>query len=402
MAESTQISLLGPPEIYQQSATPTPTPTPTSKSDPFMDLMVENFNNTVINQNPPMGLTENFSPTFLSTGNPCLDFFFHVVPDTPPETLVQRLQLAWDQDPLKALKLVCHLRGVRGTGKSDKEGGYTAALWLHKHHPKTLACNVASLADFGYFKDLLEILFRLLEGPDARKLAKEVYGNWKLEKEMKKTRKEMKKTRKLLKNSGNRRGFGVYRGFGGRRGFSGNRVGGLGKTDNIKKNGPKLTREEKRIERAKRVVERFNSDPDFKLLHDRGFEKISLAAKWCPSLDSSYDKITLLCETIAKKVFPREEYPEYEGVEEAHYAYRVRDRLRKQILVPLRKALELPEVYMGANDWGSIPYNRVASVAMKIYKGKFFEHDDERFQEYLEKVETGEAKIAAGALLPTR
>ncbi|KAK6126637.1 hypothetical protein DH2020_039623 [Rehmannia glutinosa] len=276
MAASTSISLLGPPEIYQQSAAPSTAPTIT-KTDPFMDLMVENFNNTVINQNPPTGLTENFSPTFLSTGNPCLDFFFHVVPDTPPETLVQRLQLAWDQDPLKALKLVCHLRGVRGTGKSDKEGGYTAALWLHKHHPKTLAGNVASLADFGYFKDLLEILFRLLEGPDARKLAKEVYENWKLEKEMKKTNKEMKKRRKSLKNIGARRGFGVYRGFGGRRGFrarggyggrrgfGGNRVGGLEKTENIKK----LTREEKRIERAKRVVERFNSDPDFKLLHDR-------------------------------------------------------------------------------------------------------------------------------------
>ncbi|GFP81063.1 hypothetical protein PHJA_000249600 [Phtheirospermum japonicum] len=106
-----------------------------------------------------------------------------------------------------ALKLVCNLRGIRGTGKSDREGAYTAALWLHENHPKTLACN-----------------------------------------------------------------------------------------------------------------------------------------------DSSYDNVTLLCETIAKKVFPRDEYPEYEGVEEAHYAYRVRDRLRKQVLVPLRKTLELPEVYMRMVD----------------------------------------------------
>ncbi|GFQ03060.1 uncharacterized protein l728 [Phtheirospermum japonicum] len=154
-----------------------------------------------------MGFTENCSPTFLSSSNPCLDFFFHVVPNTPPETLTQRLELAWKHDPLKTLKLLCNLRGVRGTGKSDKEGGYTAALWLHKNHPKTLACN-----------------------------------------------------------------------------------------------------------------------------------------------DSSYDQTTLLCEPIAKKVFPREEYPEYEGVEEAHYAYRVRDRLRKQVLVPLRKTLELPEVYMRVVD----------------------------------------------------
>ncbi|KAI3447301.1 hypothetical protein Pfo_003966 [Paulownia fortunei] len=388
MALSTP-TLLGPPEIYQQSAA-SAAATTTTKSDTFMDLMVANFNNTATFKNPPMGLTENCSPTFFSTGNPCLDFFFHVVPDTSPETLIYRLQLAWDQDPLKALKLVCNLRGVRGTGKSDKEGFYTAALWLHKHHPKTLACNVASLADFGYFKDLLEIPFRLLEGADARKLAKEMWQR-----------------RKGVKKVGARRGWVSGRG----------RTRGVEKNDKIKKN--ESTREEKRIERAKRVVERFNRDPDFKFLHDRVSDlfaqclrsdmkllnsgdlyKISLAAKWCPSLDSSFDKMTLLCETIAKKVFPREKYPEFEGIEEAHYAYRVRDRLRKQVLVPLRKALELPEVYIGANDWGSIPYNRVASVAMKLYKEKFLKHDKERFQEYLEKVKAGKAKIAAGALLP--
>ncbi|KAL6585601.1 hypothetical protein OROMI_002245 [Orobanche minor] len=419
MALSNQISLMGPPEVYQQPA-PTPaaaTTTTTTPDDPFMDLMVENFNRTSL---PPMGLTENCSPTFLSTGNPCLDFFFHVVPDTPSETLTQRLKLAWEHNPLKALKLVCNLRGVKGTGKSDKEGGYTAALWLHENHPKTLACNVASFAAFGYFKDLLEILFRILEGPDARKSAKQAYEEWKRTKAKRKASKEarkrwneMKEMKKLGKTSGASRSYFTP--------LSGRRMMAVSeqKLDILKKNEPELSHEEKRIKRAKKAVDRFNRDPDFKFLHDRVSDyfaqclrsdtemlnsgnpnKISLAAKWCPSLDSSYDQITLLCETIAKKVFPRDEYPEYEGIEDAHYAYRVRDRLRKQVLVPLRKTLELPEVYMGANDWGSLPYNRVASVAMKTYKGKFFEHDGERFGEYLESVKKGEAKIAAGALLP--
>ncbi|KAM2647780.1 hypothetical protein TB1_000991 [Malus domestica] len=31
---------------------------------------------------------------------------------------------------------------------------------------------------------------------------------------------------------------------------------------------------------------------------------------------------------------------------QAHYAYKVRDRLRKEVRVPLRKVLELPEVYI--------------------------------------------------------
>lgn len=76
---------------------------------------------------------------------------------------------------------------------------------------------------------------------------------------------------------------------------------------------------------------------------------ISLAAKWCPSLDSSYDRATLMCESVARKVFPKEVFIEYQDVEDAHYAYLVRDRLRKEVLVPLRKSLELPEVYMCAN-----------------------------------------------------
>ncbi|XP_073147486.1 uncharacterized protein [Henckelia pumila] len=367
-------TLLGPPEIYIQP------PSAATGKDPFMDLMLANFNSNNKREYPPLiGLTENDSPTFLSSGNPLLDFFFHVVPDTPPEVLVQLLDLAWKEDPLKTMKLVCNLRGVRGTGKSDKEGFYTAALWLHEHHPRTLARNVASFARFGYFKDLPEILSRLLEGAEARKL-----------------RKAKVKSR-------------VFLGYDHR--VVGRRLRGRSRRN--------LSREEKRIAWAKRVVDRFNKDPDFRFLHDcisdcfAGFLrsdmkmldsgdmfKISLASKWCPSVDSPFDKITLLCETIARKVFPKEEYPEYQGIEEAHYAYRVRDRLRKQVLVPLRKALELPEVYIGANDWGSLPYRRVASVAMKMYKEKFLKHDKQRFLQYLNKVKTGEAKIAAGALLP--
>ncbi|CAL5338084.1 uncharacterized protein LOC114275108 [Camellia sinensis] len=395
-------SLLGPPEIHRQ----TTTTTRRAATDRFMDLMVANFNSGGLTSDPPMGYTENFSRTFLSTGNPCLDFFFHVVPDTPASTLTHRLQSAWDHNPLIALKLVCNLRGVRGTGKSDKEGYYTAALWLHNHHPKTLACNVASLADFGYFKDLPEILYRLLEGPDVRRIAKQ---EWKSRK------------------SGNRRvpvRPGVFRG-----GLKPKkverspreaRVLAEMKRAEIEKEMASNSREDKKIAAAKKALERYSRDPDYRFLFDRVSDlfaeclksdinslnsgesnKISLAAKWCPSLDSSFDRSILLCESIARRVFPRESYPqEYEAIEDAHYAYRVRDRLRKQVLVPLRKALELPEVYIGANQWNSIPYNRVASVAMKLYKDKFLKHDKERFEEYLERVKSGKATIAAGALLP--
>ena len=125
--------------------------------------------------------------------------------------------------------------------------------------------------------------------------------------------------------------------------------------------------------------------------------KIGLAAKWCPTPGSSFDQTTLLCEAIARRLFPRDSDPE---LSEEHYIYRALYRLRREVLVPLRKVLELPEVYMSAQRWSDLPYNRVASVAMRRYKSQFQKHDEERFAKYLEDVESGKAKITAGALLP--
>ncbi|OIT07344.1 hypothetical protein A4A49_17621 [Nicotiana attenuata] len=155
------------------------------------------------------------------------------------------------------------------------ESAVPAALWLHSLHPKTLACNLESMSNFGYFKDLPEILYRLLEGADVRENAKK-------EREMRKLNGEPFRLRTLT-------AFGEPVRFRAQRTF--------GK--------PKLSDEEKvEIKKQKRME-------------------------------------------MAKK------------------------------------AVE-----------------RVASVAMELYKYMFLEHDGYRFEEYLEKVKQGKAKIAAGALLP--
>ncbi|KAL1347774.1 hypothetical protein AAHE18_07G030100 [Arachis hypogaea] len=410
-------TLLGPPELSKPQPTPvavaaatTTTTTTTAVSEPFIDLMVSKFNNP----KPPMGLTENQSATFLSTGNPCLDFFFHVVPDTPSDSLRERLDVAWAHNPLTTLKLVCNLRGVRGTGKSDREGFYTAAMWLFSNHPKTLAANLPSFAEFGYFKDLPEVLYRILEGSDVRKNQKEQWLS------------KMRGTNAFYLGRGRGRGaFQRRRGRGTRSNLRNARNNGSMKKpfENLtnemtkkEKETARSLREQKKVSMAKKLLNRYNDDANFQLLHDSISDHfanclkndlellnsdkstaISLAAKWCPSLDSSFDRSTLLCESIARRMFPR---TEYEGIEEAHYAYRIRDRLRKEVLVPLRKILELPEVYMSEKRWDSIPYNRVASVAMKLYKEKFLKHDKERFMKYLVDVKSGKTTIAAGALLP--
>ncbi|XP_031110671.1 flagellar attachment zone protein 1-like [Ipomoea triloba] len=499
--------------------------------------------------NPLMGFTENGSATFLSTGNPCLDFFFHVVPHMPPQDLIGRLDVSWAHNPLTTLKLICNLRGVRGTGKSDKEGFYLAALWLHYNHPKTLSGNLKALAEFGYFKDFLEILYRILEGPYVRKFEKEqrenssrrrsrfrrgrrrffypenddenddevysdeVYGSEendhdenhdegneeeeKIKKdseelmsekdeikkdseELMSEKDEIKKDSEELMSEKDEIKKDSEELMSEKDEIKKDSEGLMSEKDEIKKDSEELMaekdemekdweeellaeaekekikknleklkpkkekikktpeelmaekekaraekekarvlRKQRELNKAVKGLQTYITDEKYRLLHDKisdlfaemleaDLEKlksgnlgdISLAAKWCPTIDSSYDKTTLICESIARKLFPREKYTEYECLKEAHYVYKVRDRLRKQVLVPLHKALELPEVYMSAKQWNVLPYKRVASVAMKNYTKKFAKHDNERFTEYLRKVKSGEAKIAAGALLP--
>ena len=83
-------------------------------------------------------------------------------------------------------------------------------------------------------------------------------------------------------------------------------------------------RKDKHIIRGKRAVKIYNSNSDYRYLFvciadlfakllksDIEYlklgviEKISLASKWCPSLDSLEDQRTLLCEGIARWFFPR-------------------------------------------------------------------------------------------------
>jgi hypothetical protein len=105
---------------------------PASTGDSFVNQLDANFNKPAVKAPPPAKTrTENNSPTFATSGDPCLDFFFHVVPGTPAASVSSLLAKAWAAEPLTALRLACNLRGVRGTGKADREGFYAAALWMH-------------------------------------------------------------------------------------------------------------------------------------------------------------------------------------------------------------------------------------------------------------------------------
>jgi hypothetical protein len=409
-------TLVGPPEAQNAATALAAAAEAPPVGDTFVDLL-----DAALNEESGDGegkaLTENYSPTFVSSGDPCLDFFFHVVPGTPAASVASLLAAAWAANPVTALRLVANLRGVRGSGKSDRESFYAAALWLHAHHPATLARNAATVAAFGYLKDLPELLHRIVHGGRS-------------------TRTPGKKAR--LRAEG--RGF-VQRGGRGRRrrryhvfrspkppredraprvGTTEERVAASLARDRELAAAAAASRRSKRADAAARAVELYSRDSTYRALHDRTADlfaqllaedmrkladgkvrEFSLAAKWCPSLDSSYDRSTLLCEAVARRLFPRGSSPELaDDIPDSHYAYRARERLRKTAIVPLRRALKLPEVFISAQAWESVVYTRVASVAMKNYKELFLEHDADRFNAYLADVKSGKKKIAAGALLP--
>ncbi|CAM0882572.1 unnamed protein product [Alopecurus aequalis] len=453
--ESAAKPLLGPPVIRgarpsSDSAAADGAPA----SHPFLDLLDAAFNapsaaEIKASLKPRRALTENCSATYANSGNPCLDFFFQVVPDTPPERVRGLLAAAWAHDALTALKLACNLRGVRGTGKSDKEGFYAAALWMHTNHPKTLACNVATLAEFGYLKDFPELLFRLIHGPDVRKAAKEravADKTRRKEKELTKQREALctrlaarKRARELAppkptfgdflsaalssKTAKSKPAAAVVIESAA---DAQQKLTAVGKPETMdvdqKKTAKRGTSKKARkvAKLAVQSLETYYGDRAYRFLFDSVAvffadllasdleqmanggrkKKIGLAAKWCPTPGSSFDRTTLLCEAIARRLFPRDSNPEYAQLTEDHYTYQVLHRLRREVLVPLRKVLELPEVYMSAQLWSNLPYTRVASVAMRRYKFLFKKHDEERFAKYLEDVAEGKVKIAAGALLP--
>ena len=120
-----------------------------------------------------------------------------------------------------------------------------------------------------------------------------------------------------------------------------------------------------------RVVDLFakllKSDIEYLKLGE--IEKISMASRWCTHLDKLHDKWTPLFEGIARLIFPRDSDPEYKDIEEAQYVCRVQDRFRKEVLVPLRRALSR------AKKWNPVRRKPAVSNTTKELYLKTFDHN---------------------------
>ncbi|KAE8023681.1 hypothetical protein FH972_009353 [Carpinus fangiana] len=316
------------------------------------------------------------------------------------DVLQHFLELSWSHCPQTTLKLICLLRRTGLFSKQCREDFYTAAIWLHRYHSQTLAYNVGAFAKFGWLKDLLEILYRILNGLQVRH--NQIMGRDKVRDERQKAKMIVQRQllHKIRLKKMNSKEILIRT-----RKLQKRLVAEIMKPKVLQERSVTHSRNKKRIMMAKKAIERYNHDPNYRYLHDQianlfakllkadleclisgQMAKISLASKWCPSLDSSYDRSTLFCESVARRLFPYNSCPEYRELDVAHYTYRIRNRLQKEVLVPLRRALGLLEIYMSARQWNLLRYDRIASNAMKTYKRLFYKHDHDEFLRHLQNV----------------
>ena len=117
------------------------------------------------------------------------------------------------------------------------------------------------------------------------------------------------------------------------------------------------------------------------LSEDLDSDHPSLLGKWMPSENASSDKTKELALWFIKKL-------------------EITPRSYRKLLSKLRSKIRIVEKQMCANQWDNINYERVPSKASMLYRKAFSRHSPDRYVEYLNSVEKGEAKINTKAIFP--
>jgi hypothetical protein len=125
------------------------------------------------------------------------------------------------------------------------------------------------------------------------------------------------------------------------------------------------------------LAKQFNKDM-FSFFED---DNISLLAKWLKSENASSRETKRLARKTREAL----------GMDSRSY---------RKALSKLRKHLDVVERKTSANQWDEIEYSRVPSNAMMKYRNAFAKHDRARYTDFINAVNTGEAKINVSVLYP--
>lgn len=132
------------------------------------------------------------------------------------------------------------------------------------------------------------------------------------------------------------------------------------------------------LEKDMLYVLKVQYDFDVKALETDG--EISLLGKWLPSVNASNEETVKMAKKIVK----------FFGIDERTY---------RKTLVKLRAKIRIIENNLREKDY-TFDYSKQPSKALFKYKNAFIRNDGERYNEFLDKVSTGEVKLHTGVLTP--
>ena len=119
-------------------------------------------------------------------------------------------------------------------------------------------------------------------------------------------------------------------------------------------------------------------DADLAALEGNG--DISLLGKWLPSVNASNEDTVRMAKLIAR-------------------SFGLSDRDYRKAVVKLRARIRILENNLRERDY-TFDYSKQPSKAMFKYRRAFMRNDGERYEEFMEKVQRGEAKLHTSTLLP--
>ncbi|MCJ1445551.1 MAG: hypothetical protein MMC23_006056 [Stictis urceolatum] len=378
-------------------------------------------------------LTANQDVAYQTSSSPLLDLFTELEATVGGPRLQELLNLAWEVDSLATLKIIWNARSIH-LGKANQETFYRCVGWMKNAHPETAIVNLPwlyrsiikktaeaedsktdddkieivdatndatdSFSDVpnggahGYWKDLSNLLVLAVQGkldvlvnpdevlhkpnndgPKDRKRRRISAGA----KKPKKTPAEDKQTAKGKKHAQER---------------------------DRHNNALKMLKQPfyrfLHVSVARQFAVQLRKDMlrlETNVMGER--RKISLAAKWAPSIEGFHDKHTFLASSIAEILFPKSFFPEYAHQSREMYLKRARATYHRLTLAPLRKFLQIVERDISSGNIATIDYNRVPSLAMNTHKDVFIQKDLDRFEKHLDKVAEGKGHINASVLNPS-
>lgn len=112
-----------------------------------------------IKQEANMALTENGASTYKSTGSECLDLFATIgaLRRESDSEIITRFIRAYTENPDTAMKLLFYARDVRG-GLGERRVFRVLLNWLAANESESVIKNIAYIAEFGRYDDLLSLM----------------------------------------------------------------------------------------------------------------------------------------------------------------------------------------------------------------------------------------------------